>query len=192
MQKNSDPRPELEGGDGAPVEPVSEETAAAAPADAAAAESKSLFDQLLRLKADFENYRKRVDREKPALIRHGKRELLERLLPLYDVLLSAHQQVVLQTEQSEDEDREPAVAEMMRGLEMIFGEFTKLFKGEGVTVIETVGKPYDFNRHEVLGQVETDEVPEGGVVDEIQRGYLIDDQTLRPAKVRIAVPVKKA
>ncbi|OGR58236.1 MAG: nucleotide exchange factor GrpE [Elusimicrobia bacterium GWA2_69_24] len=174
------------------MEPVSEETAAAAPADAAAAESKSLFDQLLRLKADFENYRKRVDREKPALIRHGKRELLERLLPLYDVLLSAHQQVVLQTEQSEDEDREPAVAEMMRGLEMIFGEFTKLFKGEGVTVIETVGKPYDFNRHEVLGQVETDEVPEGGVVDEIQRGYLIDDQTLRPAKVRIAVPVKKA
>ena len=192
MQKNSDPRPELEGGDGAPVEPVSEETAAAAPADAAAAESKSLFDQLLRLKADFENYRKRVDREKPALIRHGKRELLERLLPLYDVLLSAHQQVVLQTEQPDAGDREPAVAEMMRGLEMIFGEFTKLFKGEGVTVIETVGKPYDFNRHEVLGQVETDEVPEGGVVDEIQRGYLIDDQTLRPAKVRIAVPVKKA
>jgi molecular chaperone GrpE len=145
-------------------------------------ENKALFDQLVRLKAEFENFRKRTDREKPELVRHGKRELLERLIPLYDVLLAAHEQLAARSERMKD----GAAAELARGLELIFTEFTRLFKTEGIEVIEAVGKPYDFDRHEVMGQVETDESPEGTVVEELQRGYLLDGRTLRPAKVRIA------
>lgn len=141
------------------------------------AEKKKYFDQLLMLQAEFENFRKRVDREKPELMRHGRREVLERMIPLYDVLLAAHDQVA----QSNGEK-----GELVRGLEMIFEEFTKLFEAEGVAVIASIGEKYDFDRHEVLGQVETDEYAEGVVVEELQRGYLIGGKVLRPAKVRIA------
>lgn len=143
------------------------------------AEREGLFQQLLRLKAEFENYRKRVDREKPDLVRHGRIQLLERLLPLCDVLLAARQEVARHSEGG-------SVGELARGLEMIFKEFTKLFEAEGVAVIEAVGRPYDFQRHEVLGSVETDEHPDGTVVEELQKGYLLDGRVLRAAKVRIA------
>lgn len=171
-----------------------EELGAAAPPDAAAdeaarrlaaaeEESKQLLDQLIRFKAEFENYRKRVDREKPELVRLGRSDLIERLLPLYDVLTSAHQQVARAA------DGEPAsAAELTRGLEMIFKEFAKLFEAEGVSAIECLGKPYDFDRHEAMGQVETDEAPEGTVVEELQRGYTFGGKTLRHAKVRVAAP----
>lgn len=170
-----------------------EETGAAPAADAAADEerakrlaaaedeAKQLLDQLIRLKADFENYRKRVDREKPELVRLGKAALIERLLPLYDVLNAAHLQV---TRAAGGEA--VSAAELTRGLELIFKEFAKLFEAEGVAAMECVGKPYDFDRHEALGQVETDEHPEGTVVEELQRGYTLGGKTLRHAKVRVA------
>lgn len=145
-------------------------------------ERRQVFDQLVRLKAEFENFRKRTDRDRPELIRHGKRELLERLIPLYDVLIAAHGQSSRHAELADDE----VASELVRGLELIFKEFTKLFEAEGVGVIEALGKPYDFDRHEVLGQVMTDEAPEGTVVEELQRGYLLDGRTLRPSRVKIA------
>jgi molecular chaperone GrpE len=143
------------------------------------AEKTQLYDQLLRLKAEFENFRKRADREKPALIAHGKTELLERLIPLYDVLLTAHDHI-------EAHDAKSSAGELAKGLEMIFGEFTKLFKTESVTIIASVGEKYDFNKHEVLGQVETDEHEDGIVVEELQRGYLLGERVLRAAKVRVS------
>lgn len=157
--------------------------AGAAPAPQAAepgADNKALLDQLMRLKAEFENYRKRVDRDRPQWERAGKGRLLEKLLPLYDVLLSAHEQVVRRAERPE------GTAELAKGLELIFKEFTKLFEAEGVAAISSVGKPYDFNLHEVLGHVETAEAPEGTVVDEVARGYMLEGRVLRPARVRIA------
>ncbi|HAH08203.1 MAG TPA: nucleotide exchange factor GrpE [Elusimicrobia bacterium] len=165
-------------------EPKAPEAAApSAPSD----KEKELFDQILRLKADFENYRKRVDRDKPSWERHGKVQLLGKLLPLYDVLLSAHEQAVRHGETlAKADDGQKTVSELVRGLELIFKEFTKLFESEGVKVVETVGKPFDFNLHEVLGQVETDAHPEGTVVEELARGYTLDGAVLRPAKVRIA------
>ena len=147
------------------------------------AEVQGLYDQLIRLKAEFDNYRKRTDREKPELARWARGQLLESLLPLYDVLLSAHGQVAR---------AETPTAELKRGLELIFQEFTKVFAAEGVAVIETVGKPYDFDKHEVLGAVESASHPEGTVVEELQRGYLLGGKVLRPAKVRVAkAAVKK-
>jgi len=153
-------------------------------------EREKLYKQLLMLKAEFENYRKRVDRDRPSLIRLGKEDLLTRLLPLYDMLLDAHKQIAGHSEPVGDEeaadDWDPTVRSLVHGLELIFTEFTKLFKAEKISAIEETGQPYDFNRHEVLGQVETDEFPDGTVIDILQRGYLLDARTLRAAKVRIA------
>jgi molecular chaperone GrpE len=163
-------------------QPEAAEPDAAASADlvkelaAKDAENKLLYDQLLRLKAEFENYRKRVDREKPDLVRYGRTQLLEKLLPLYDVLLSAHEQLL--------KAGAPA-SELAKGLELIFKEFTKLFQAEGVASIDSVGKPYDFDKHEVMGQVESEQ-PAGTVVEELQRGYTFEGKVLRPAKVKVA------
>jgi len=106
-------------------------------------------------------------------------------LPLYDVLLSAHEAVLRHKERLEGSE------ELATGLELIFKEFTKLFEAEGVAVISSLGKPYDFNLHEVLGQVETAEAPEGTVVDEVARGYTLEGKVLRPARVRIARPLPR-
>lgn len=154
------------------------------PAPEASADSAAdVYNQLLRLKAEFENFRKRVDRERPEWVRMGEVGLLERLLPLYDVLLQAHDQILKSASKET-----PASQESMKGLEMIFKEFTKIFESEGVKVIESVGKPYHHDVHEVLGSVETDQHPEGTVVEELQRGYTFNGKVLRPARVRIAKP----
>lgn len=167
----------------APVEPA----AAAEAVSPAPVEAPDYYGQLLRLKAEFENYRKRVDRDKPQWERHGREQLLARMLPLYDVLVSAHEQVVRHGAELEKAGEGSGdVRGLVQGLELIFKEFTKLFEAEGVARIESVGKPYDFNLHEVLGQVETDEHPEGTVVEELQRGYTLGGKVLRAARVRTA------
>src|SRR5260221_5257442 len=84
--------------------------------------SAEIYDQLLRLKAEFENYRKRVDREKPEWIKIGEAGLLARLLPLYDVLLQAHGQVLKASGAAGGPSKE-----LMSGLELLFKEFTKIF-----------------------------------------------------------------
>ncbi|MFH2204832.1 MAG: nucleotide exchange factor GrpE [Elusimicrobiota bacterium] len=180
--KNAEKQPEEEQ-EPAPAEQdaaAAEDSASAEALAAAEEENRRLMDQLVRMKAEFENFRKRVDRDKPGLIRHGRDEVLIRLLPLYDVLLAAHDQV-----RGHAEDAEWA-AEVVRGLELTFKEFTKFFESEGISAMESIGRPYDVDRHEVLGQVETDEYEDGTVLEEIQRGYLIQGKTLRTAKVRIA------
>lgn len=132
------------------------------------------YDQLLRLKAEFENYRKRVDREKPEFYRLGKAELLLKLLPIYDVLKLAHDHLKSRTD------------EAAKGMDAIFKEFEKLFKEEGVRVMDPVGKPFDALQHEVLGTVEKEGAEDGTVVDVIQPGFMLGDKVLRSAKVRIA------
>lgn len=157
---------------------------AAKPAAEPASKEKEYYDQLLRLKADFENYRKRVEKEKPELIKWGKAELLSRLLPLYDLLLQAHLHIA--KVQESPEGLSPAQAgELMKGLEMIFKEFSKTFENEGIRPMETAGKPYDPMSAEIMGMVETGEDQDGLVVDELQKGFYYGDKVLRPARVRI-------
>ncbi|MBI4051458.1 MAG: nucleotide exchange factor GrpE [Elusimicrobia bacterium] len=144
--------------------------------------TEDYYDQLLRLKAEFENFRKRADREKPDLIQWGKTQILVQLLPLYDVLLKAHEQLRTQkTEKSAGDS-----AKFIRGMEMIFKEFEKLFESEGVRPIETLGRPLDPLQHEVMGAVEKEELAEGTVVEELQKGFCINGVVLRPARVKIA------
>ena len=155
-------------------------------ADEVAAKEKlanDYFQQLLRLKADFENFRKRTDKEKPELIRFGRNEVLAKLLPLYDVMEQAHQEV--QRRHATDGGDE-TVKSLAKGLELIFKEFDKLFASEGVTPIEAEGKRYDPAFHDVMGAVERADVEDGTVLDVLQPGFLLDGKVLRHAKVRIS------
>ena len=134
------------------------------------------LDQLLRLKAEFENYRKRVDREKPEYLRLGRAAVLAKLLPLYDLLQKAHQDV-----QASHND-----TPLTKGMEGIFKEFDKLFREEGVAAMDPLHKPFITLQHEVFGTVDREDMSEGSVVDVLQNGFLLQDRVLRTAKVRIA------
>ena len=147
-----------------------------APAAPPVVETPDYFKQLLLLKAEFENYRKRVDREKPEYYRMGKGDVISRLLPIYDLLLQAHIEV-----QAAHMD-----TPLAKGMEMIFKEFEKIFTEEGVKAMVPVGKPFDALMHEVVGTVEKSDVPEDTVVDVLQAGFTHKDKALRTAKVRIA------
>ncbi|OGR84613.1 MAG: nucleotide exchange factor GrpE [Elusimicrobia bacterium RIFCSPHIGHO2_02_FULL_57_9] len=134
------------------------------------------YNQLLKLKAEFENYRKRTDREKPEFYRMGKAEVLHKLLPIYDLLQRAHEQI----------QSSPADTVFAQGMDGIFKEFQKIFKQEGVTAMDPVGKPYNAQWHEVLDTADNPDFEEGAVVEVLQNGFMLQDKVLRIAKVRIA------
>ena len=132
------------------------------------------FEQLVRLQADFENYRKRVEKEKAELINFGKTEVLLDFLSLYDVLLKAKKQV-----ESENAD----VKNIKQGLKMIFEEFAKVFKAQGVQIISAKGKPYDAMTQEVITTVPCAPKDDGLVLEEISSGVKMGDRVIRPAQV---------
>ena len=140
------------------------------------------YAQLVQLKADFENYRKRMEKERPSLINWGKSEAILKFLPLYDMLLSAHQHVGKLQEGAEAKQ----VEDVIKGLEMIFKEFSKVFEEEGIRPMEPVGKPYDPMATEILGVVDGDDTNDGLVTEELQKGFYYGDKVLRPARVKIA------
>lgn len=150
------------------------------PADAK--EPQDYYAQLVQLKADFENYRKRMEKERPSLISWGKAEAILKFLPLYDLLLAAHQhmdnlQGVAGAKHLED---------VVKGLEMIFKEFSRVFEAEGIRPMEPVGKPYDPMATEILSVVDGDDSNDGLVTEELQKGFYYGDKILRPARVKIA------
>jgi molecular chaperone GrpE len=148
---------------------------------ATAAEVKNLGEELdrerelrLRALADFDNYRKRVERERGLAALSGKRGLVLSLLDVMDDF----ERALEHTEDSSD-----AVAE---GLRAIYQRLANVMEAQGVTPIETVGQPFDPALHEAISAVETDEVEPGAVLDEVSRGYIWNGELLRPARVRVA------
>jgi molecular chaperone GrpE len=139
------------------------------------------FNQLLTLKAEFENYRKRVDRERPEYYKRGKAELLLKLLPIHDLLRRAHEQIQVSH----------AKSELAKGMEGIFREFEKIFKAEGASPMDALGKPYDARAHEVIGIVEKDDADEGTVVEVLENGFILNGDVLRTAKVRVVKQIAK-
>jgi len=130
------------------------------------------YEQLLRLKAEFENYRKRSEREKPQLIDFGAQQVLASFLPLYDAMLKA--------EQVDEKDAKAVKA----GLDMLFKEMKKVFEANGVKPMDVLGKPYDAMSQEVLTTLPCKTSAEDGVVtEEVLKGFSYNDTVLRHAKV---------
>ena len=153
-----------------------EEDAIAADLDKARAEAESYLDDLRRLQADFDNYRKRTLREQTARAASASQALVARLLPVLDNFELA----VSSAERSRDFDR------MLKGVEMVFGELREVLEAEGLVRIEAVGKPFDPERHEAVIAVEEEDTEPGMVVDIVRAGYELRGKVLRPAMVKVA------
>jgi molecular chaperone GrpE len=153
-----------------------EEDAIAADLAKARAEAESYLDDLRRLQADFDNYRKRTLREQTARTASASQALVTRLLPVLDNF----ERAVSAAEQSRDFDG------MLKGVEMVLGTLRGVLEGEGLVKIEAEGKPFDPERHEAVIAVEHEGAEPGMVVDIIRAGYELGGKVLRPAMVKVA------
>lgn len=138
------------------------------------AELQQEHDRYLRTRADFENYRRRVERDRDVAARQAKRQLLLALVDLADDFDRA----LVHIDESPD-----SVAAGLHGMRRRLG---RLLEAEGVKPFESVGQPFDPARHEAMATVRDFEGAPGTVVDEAARGYLWKDELLRPARVRVA------
>jgi len=138
------------------------------------AEVQQEHDRYLRMRADFENFRRRVERDRDVAARQAKRELLKALVDLADDFGRA----LVHIDESPDSVAE-GLFRMQRRLE-------SLLEAEGVKSFESVGQSFDPTRHEAMATVQGGDVAPGTVVDEAGRGYLWNDELLRPARVRVA------
>jgi molecular chaperone GrpE len=159
-----------------PEEPPADDVDLVAAVTAARAEAESYLDDLRRLQADFDNYRKRTLREQTARAASASQALVARLLPVLDNFELA----VSHAEQSRDFDR------MLKGVEMVFGVLREVLQGEGLVKIEAEGKPFDPERHEAVVAVEQEGAEPGTVVDVVRTGYELRGKVLRPAMVKVA------
>ena len=143
------------------------------------APADNYYEQYLRLLADFDNYRKRTEREKAALIAYGKEDFAQKMLPMYEVLLRQQQNM----RSAEKQDPQQAVKTVREGMRMILTELEKAFRAEGIQKIDTLGKPYDTQTQEVVARIPAPADKDGLVIDEVQMGFTINGKVLRPARV---------
>ena len=160
------------------TEQSAEETKTEAKSD----EAKEYFSQMQRIQAEFDNYRKRVVKERSELIKSANERILLEMLPLIDnfqrALMSLEEHVI------------PENKTFCEGVDMIYRQFVQLVEKNGVKPIETIGKPFDPNFHNAIQQVPSDDVPENHIVEEVSKGYTLYDKLLRPSMVVVAKPAE--
>jgi len=145
-------------------------------------EAEETYDRLLRVSAEFDNYKKRSTRELEDFRKFANQSLLKEMLSVVDNLeLAIHSADENQTHESS----------LKAGLDLTHREILRVFEKFQVTLIESKGKAFDPTYHEAVMQEETDEFPENTVITEMQKGYLIHDRLLRPAMVVVAKPKTK-
>lgn len=132
-------------------------------------------EQYVRLYAEFDNYRKRTEREKAALIAYGKKDFAVNMLPMYEVLL--RQQAALQ----QGKEQDPKA--LQDGMRMILTELDKAFRAEGIQKMDVLNKPYDPATQEVVATIPAPADKDGLVIDEVKMGFMMNGQVLRPANV---------
>ncbi len=139
-------------------------------------EAKENLDRLLRVAADFENYKKRAAREKEDWTKFANEDLIKSVLPFIDNLERAvnHAEKVTDT------------GVLIEGIKLTLQQIHQTLNRFGLTSFESVGKPFDPARHEAMLVVETDRHEPDQVVEEFQRGYLLNERLLRPATVSVS------
>jgi molecular chaperone GrpE len=131
-------------------------------------------EMYLRSIADFDNYRKRIERERANAAQEGKRELILLLLDFLDDFDRASKHI------------EESPGEVSAGLRAIHRRLAGVLEAQRVTPFESLGQSFDPALHEAVGAVESDEQEPGTVLDELSRGYRWGEELLRPARVRVA------
>ncbi len=139
------------------------------------AEKQELMDTLVRRQADFENYRKRVEKERQQEHHRGVEGLIESLLPVLDAFERA---LAVQDD--------PGYAEYRKGFELIHRQLWEALAKRGLERIESTGKEFNPHFHHAIERVETTEHADGIVIGELQPGYVFHGRVLRPAMGRVA------
>jgi molecular chaperone GrpE len=133
------------------------------------------YDRLLRLTAEFDNYRKRVERERRETFERAAASIIEDLLPIVDDF-----------ERALGADTGPGAEPYKKGVEIIHRQLADLLTRRGVTAIETVGADFDPHLHQAVAYEPAPGAREGEVIEELRRGYKLGDRLLRPAMVKVA------
>lgn len=141
------------------------------------AEITSGKEKYIRLQADFDNYRKRSEKERLTARSDAKGEVMESLLPMVDSFERAKQQIKPETE------KEKKIDTSYQG---IYKQFVEIMRSLQVAVVPTVGKPFDPSLHEAIAREESQEFKEGIIIQEFRRGFLLGDRLLRPAMVKVS------
>jgi molecular chaperone GrpE len=145
---------------------------------AQAAKARETYDQLLRTVADFDNYRKRAARERQDAVKFANESLLQKLIPTldnFDMAMAAAAGA-----------KDGAAQSLQTGVSMILSQLRNTLTEAGLEEIDATGKAFDPNFHEAVSQQETNDLPEGQVVQQLRKGYRLRDRLLRPATVIVA------
>lgn len=137
-------------------------------------EIETLKDRLLRLQAEFDNYRKRTEKERIHARKYEAQALATELLPVIDNFERA-----LETEVDESSKG------FYEGVKMVYEQFMQAMKSQGIEVMDVVNKPFDPNLHHAVMQDEDDSVESNIITEEFQKGYMLKDKVLRPAMVKV-------
>lgn len=141
-----------------------------------ASKAVELQDRLLRMSADWDNSRKRMQKEKEEALKYAAEGLLEELLPVIDNF-----ELGLQSAQSAQDAKSVAY-----GFQMVQMQLNQFLKDNGLESIDAVGQEFDPHLHDALGHHETTEHPEGTIMSQTRKGYKLKDRLMRPAAVFVA------
>jgi len=131
-----------------------------------------LTDTLQRTQAEFENYKKRVDKEKQEFLKYSKAELILKILPTIDTF-----EIALKS--TKDNEK------FVKGMDMVYAQLMTLLHSEGLKPIESLGNKFDPFMHEVMLKEKSDK-DEGIILEELQKGYMLNDKVLRHSKVKVS------
>ncbi|SFE99887.1 molecular chaperone GrpE [Paenibacillus catalpae] len=130
----------------------------------------------LRAQADFDNFRRRTQKEKEDLAQYASMKLIGQLLPVVDNF----ERAVTAATANQDFDA------LAKGVDMIFRQLEQTLQQEGLKAMEAVGEPFNPEFHQAIMTVESEEHEEGIIVEEVQKGYILKDRVLRPAMVKVS------
>ncbi len=140
------------------------------------AEAEEQHDQLLRTVAEFDNSRKRAEREKEESLKYALESFVKELIPTVDSI----ERAIQSTTESED------FGALAEGVEMIYKGILSTLEKRGVIPIDAVNEPFDPMQHEAVMHVESEDVPENHVIEEWQKGYLLHNRVIRPSMVSVS------
>jgi len=138
-------------------------------------EAEEYLDHLRRLKAEFENYKKRMIKERGQLINWAVEDLIKEFLPVLDDL----ERAIDSAKSSQD------FSSLLQGIQMIYNYFKGLLEKKGLQEIPAEGKEFNPHVHEAIMRIESDEHPDNIVVEEMRKGYKFKDRVLRPSMVKV-------
>jgi molecular chaperone GrpE len=140
------------------------------------AQAAEYLDGWQRARAEFSNYKKRVEQERQRTYKDAASDVIKRYLPVIDDLDRA-----LKNQPQEGEG-----AIWAGGIDLVYRKMLSILEAEGITRIEAEGQPFDPNLHEAIVQSESDEHESDQVIEVLEQGYMVGDRVLRPARVRVA------